>query len=695
MSNATDQPQAPQSRYVELTLGALLLLAALVTALVCNKFHEADTREYLRDESTAITRDVRDAVAALTAWHATLQEQAGRVSSSELYRLFAKEANALGAQRAARINNLEAPVPPDDTALATLADQVPMMRNVLLDFMNYTGFSDARIVNVEGLNLLTALSRPAPMTPGQFAIVRQAIDNNKCALAPVRGTVSGLMLDFADPLPALLSDEENSKPEAALLLSTMASGELGRILSAENRARPKAVLSLVQHNGEQWEVVRGQEVRPLPPEAQATFGQQKDNELPFALRASLADNKPAYSLGLAVPGQKAFMVADMPAELVDNALQGHLRRLILVGVLSWLAFALLVGLLWWFVWERPRHATALRFREMYLDNQRQKQLLDSINASLELGLFMTDDQGVVQVCNKAMADIVQCAEADSVTGKALIMFFGEKSAKLLLDGIHTVLRERHSTSIEVTHAQVDGKERLYRANLFPFVEPDQGHVTGVVGTLKDITEFRRRAQQQQQRQAKTMSAFLRAIESVDPYLSGHSRSMKALGELVCRHMPQLTDHDISTITTAAELSQVGKINLPRELLHKEGAFTDEERRRIREVPREAFNLLNDVEFELPVAEAVYTMNEKLDGTGYPRGLVGAAISIHARVLAVLNAFCAMISPRSYRKGMDFASALRILSEDPGLDTTVVTALREVLDSEQGREILPMLLHRNK
>ncbi len=45
--------------------------------------------------------------------------------------------------------------------------------------------------------------------------------------------------------------------------------------------------------------------------------------------------------------------------------------------------------------------------------------------------------------------------------------------------------------------------------------------------------------------------------------------------------------------------------------------------------------------------------------------------------------------------MDFASALRILSEDPGLDAAVVTALREVLDSEQGREILPMLLHRNK
>ena len=120
---------------------------------------------------------------------------------------------------------------------------------------------------------------------------------------------------------------------------------------------------------------------------------------------------------------------------------------------------------------------------------------------------------------------------------------------------------------------------------------------------------------------------------------------------------------------AAELSQVGKLFVPRELLTKTGKLSEEEQAEMARVPEHAYRVLRDIDFELPVPAAVHEMYERMDGTGYPRHLVGEAISVHARVLAVVNAFCAMVGPRSYRAGMSDDEALRILRGDPSFDRT--------------------------
>ena len=84
--------------------------------------------------------------------------------------------------------------------------------------------------------------------------------------------------------------------------------------------------------------------------------------------------------------------------------------------------------------------------------------------------------------------------------------------------------------------------------------------------------------------------------------------------------------------------------------------------------------LHDLQFGLPVPEAVYQMGERVDGTGQPRHLKGEEIVANARILAVVNAFCAMVSARSYRAGMSPDEAVRLLSQDPGFDPAVVAAL---------------------
>jgi len=82
------------------------------------------------------------------------------------------------------------------------------------------------------------------------------------------------------------------------------------------------------------------------------------------------------------------------------------------------------------------------------------------------------------------------------------------------------------------------------------------------------------------------------------------------------------------------------------------------------------------------------MNESPDGSGYPKGLQGTDIVLPARVLGVVNSFCAMVQPRAYRGARPMAEALQILRDaGGGYDQRVVAALDEVVHSAQGEKLL--------
>ena len=169
------------------------------------------------------------------------------------------------------------------------------------------------------------------------------------------------------------------------------------------------------------------------------------------------------------------------------------------------------------------------------------------------------------------------------------------------------------------------------------------------------------------------AALVRAIESVDVNLIGHSQKMERVSGLLSASMG-LPDKDRETLRLAARLSQVGKIFVPHHLLTKKGKLTPEEQQEVLRAPEYAYKALHDLQFGLPVPEAVYQMGERVDGTGQPRHLKGEEIVANARILAVVNAFCAMVSARSYRAGMSPDEAVRLLSQDPGFDPAVVAAL---------------------
>lgn len=683
MHRPVQDQQGPQKRYVYLAFFVLMACAVAVTVFVCVQVLATAKQELVAQQASMIGKDVRDTVAAAESWREELKTQASRLSASETYRLFAKEADMLDEQSVGRLNDAEN-LANDGSDLANLAMQVPFMRNVLLDFINYAGFTDARIINESGQTLLSAQARPVAVTPDQLVTIRQALSQNKLLMAPVRASSSSLMLDMADPLQAMFSGEGTDAPVAALLLTLPVSGQIGRFLSSENRLKPDATIQILQRKGDIWENIRVQDVTPLPAALQKELRLNLEGHIPFALRSSLNGKQEVYSLALPVTGLDWWVMAELPASLVNDALREKATLIYGVGALACTGFILLLPLLWWLAVGRAQHATALRFRELYHTIQQQKQLLDSVNDSLEVGLFMANEQGEIQLCNPAFATIVR-EDEEHVQGKGLFLLFKDAGSEKFLAGVTTVLREAKATTFEV-EVKHGAESFLYRTTLFPFMDTQTETVTGVVGTMQDITEFRRRNLQQQRQQLQTMSAFMRAIESVDPYLAGHSQMMKALGLLVAKEL-HLDDRDLRTISAAAELSQVGKLSLPQSILKKEGKLTEEEQAEIQRVPHYAHSILRDISFELPVAEAVYAMCERMDGQGYPRSLKGEEICIHARVLAVLNVFCAMTSPRSYREGMPVDKALEILRNSPAYDQAVVEALQQALFSAEGSNIV--------
>ena len=207
-------------------------------------------------------------------------------------------------------------------------------------------------------------------------------------------------------------------------------------------------------------------------------------------------------------------------------------------------------------------------------------------------------------------------------------------------------------------------------------------IRGAVVSMKDITEFRRQSERMRQRQRSLIEAFTRAEESVDPYLAGHSHRMAKLGELVSASMG-LTEDAKNTVVMGALLSQVGKLFIPRELLTKKGKLTSEELRQVHQAPEHAFRLMESVDFDLPIARALHEMYEHMDGSGYPQGLRGDNILPEARILSVLNAFCAMVSARSYREGMNADKAVEELMNNDCFDQAVVEHLNNVLKTPEG------------
>jgi len=145
-----------------------------------------------------------------------------------------------------------------------------------------------------------------------------------------------------------------------------------------------------------------------------------------------------------------------------------------------------------------------------------------------------------------------------------------------------------------------------------------------------------------------------AVETRDPYTSGHQRRTASLARAIATEMRFDADR-VDFVRIVATLHDIGKIAVPAEILSKPSKLSDLEFRMIMVHAQAGYDILKDVEFPWPVAEVILQHHERMDGSGYPHGLSGDDILLEARVLAVAATVAAMASHRpSVRLGIDHA-----------------------------------------
>jgi HD-GYP domain-containing protein (c-di-GMP phosphodiesterase class II) len=180
-----------------------------------------------------------------------------------------------------------------------------------------------------------------------------------------------------------------------------------------------------------------------------------------------------------------------------------------------------------------------------------------------------------------------------------------------------------------------------------------------------------------------------AMEMRDPYTAGHESRVANIAVAIGAEMgwPQERLHGLQV---AAQVHDIGKISIPAEILTKPTRLTAGEWGLIREHPETGYTILKDIPFAWPIAEIVRQHHERLDGSGYPHGLMGDAILPEAKVLAVADMVEAMASHRPYRPAIELEVVLKQIETEAGsqLDAETVRVCAALFRGK--RLVLPAL-----
>lgn len=164
--------------------------------------------------------------------------------------------------------------------------------------------------------------------------------------------------------------------------------------------------------------------------------------------------------------------------------------------------------------------------------------------------------------------------------------------------------------------------------------------------------------------ASTIYALTAAIDTKDHYTFNHSRNV-AYYSTELAYAYGMNDDCVEIVREAALLHDIGKIGIPEQILNKPGKLTEEEYQVVKGHVENSIGIIRHLPSLDYVIPAVIGHHERYDGFGYPRRIAGEDIPVSARILAIADAFDAMISTRPYKKPYTVKTAMRILREESG------------------------------
>ncbi|HKI62003.1 MAG TPA: HD domain-containing phosphohydrolase [Mariprofundaceae bacterium] len=336
--------------------------------------------------------------------------------------------------------------------------------------------------------------------------------------------------------------------------------------------------------------------------------------------------------------------------------------------------------------EETRQAMLLMLEDINTTNleiEHAKREWESTFDAVTQPIFLHDADGIIVRANKAYAEL-SGMHIVKVVGRPYWKIFPKlpSQPEYCLKGCVT----GKMTNCEI---RLDEGEAIYSVNMYP-VPDEHGNIQFSIHLMEDITAARaaslaleKSSSQLQRALEGTIASVARMVEARDPYTAGHQKRVSAFATAIGEEMGLSPDR-VRGIELGSSIHDIGKIQLPAEILSKPGRLTEIEYQLVKAHAQEGYNILKDIEFPWPIAEIAHQHHERLDGSGYPQGLKGDEILLEARIVAVADVVEAMSSHRPYRAGLGISIALDEVRKGRGIgfDADVVDACLKLIESKK-------------
>ena len=543
-----------------------------------------------------------------------------------------------------------------------------------------------------GLALLDARQRHVVSTTGMPDIgaafrsaIQSALDEGKPAFSElVLDADDRVLLGIAVPVPVVLGAQDN----------WAYGGVVFGVISAERSLYPLLQAGVPVTPSDESLLVAAQEGQVV------YLSPTRDGGAPTRKTLPLDRSRLAAAAALAQPGGfgeyrnyqgREVLATSRPlqstpwlllqeVDATQALLESNRHRRFLVTVFSLALFFMAATLV--AAWRhgssvRATHdAEALRAKTREL--QKQTELLHAVTDNAEAYVVLMDAQQQVLFANARLADKLHVTP-DELAGNSLAGVLGPANVQPMADTIEA-LQSDAATHHCTRQMVIDDEQRTFQCSLVP-VDRVGERYHAILLVLQDVTELQRAQQKHASLMRKLVEALMHVVDLHDPNSANHSARMVEVANAIGREL-KLNPEDSRTLDLATSLANLGKIFVPREVLTKTEPLTEAEQALLQRHVQFGTEMIADLDFEGPVVDTIAQKQEHLDGSGYPNGLKGDEILLTARILAVSNAFVALVSPRAYRKAIDIEAALDQLLRESGTryDRHVVAALFHVAEN---------------
>jgi len=651
-----DLPSVSPAKFLVMGMAAAAMAAAFSFS-VAHVVATQRTENHLSniDERLHIRGSIRADV--MNAWAEGTFRLADSVVKADVVRLYATEVDI------ARVKNTN-PTGPYQA-------QTPYMQVVLQDFVRQNNLAFAALIDRNGSGIVQS-DNVSTITEQQQLGVQQVFSGGAPFTLPAYTTdTHGLVVDVFIPVKRLEKTDAEA-PVAGVMLMTMPVSEaFNKVLNPTPLTQAGEVSRLLVKTDDTIKVI-APDLGLINP---ASAPRLRDE---VAVSNDPATGVEVYSLVSPVSQLPWMSVYEgYQRNEADASLKRAMTTIYgLAGLVSVALTAVILSIIWKYISAKNK-ALASQYRDFARRINSQRRLLESITNAVDEQIILKDKHGKYVYVNPAFTRFWSWSLEEAI-GRGDIELMGKKFAAEMADGDGHAMTQG-SWFKNDTHIRVADKDKIVQVAKVPQII--DGETTGIVTVLRDVTEARAQQMRLEKLMQSTVSALVRTVEIRDEYLVGHSGRVERLSLALADRL-NLTDDDKQTLQFAARLAQVGKVFVPRAVLTKKTKLTKAEVQQIRAHVDHAVDILSDIDFGLPVVPVISQMYERMDGSGYPHKHKGKDILPLARVMALADVLCALIAPRSYRKGKTITEALDIVREDEAqFDKTVLAALFHIADTK--------------